>query len=210
MNVFALDHAGLFIATVLVVVIVPGPDVLFVVSQALLGGRARGFSAILGIQSGFCVHVCVAIAGLAAFAAHSQPVFFIIRELGAVYLIYLGMRRLFFSGNAAAVPQSDSAPHRSAYVNGFITNVSNPKAALFTYSLLPQFVSAAHGSIAIQILWLALIASSIGLCVLAIYVLCAAPFQHTLRRSRIAAALERFGIGGLFLGIGVKFAISDL
>ena len=203
-------HVWLYVVTVLVVASVPGPDMLYVISQTLLGGRARGFRAILGIETGFCIHVTVAILALTAFIAYAQPLFFTIRELGAVYLIYLGLRRLFSRASTAAPVHADSTEIRSAYVNGLVTNVSNPKAALFTYSLLPQFITPAKGDVAAQIVGLAAIAFAIGMSVLAVYMLSAAVVRRTMRWGRGAALLDRFGIGGLFLGLGVRFAISNV
>ena len=202
-------HAWLYVITVLVVASVPGPDMLYVIAQTLMGGRGRGLQAILGIQTGFCVHVTIAILALTAFIAYAQPAFFIIREAGAVYLIYLGLRRLF-TVSAPAHLAANSADVRSAYLNGMVTNVSNPKAALFTYSLLPQFITPSKGEVAVQILGLAVIAFAIGMSVLAVYMLSAALVRKTMRWSRGAALLDRFGIGGLFLGLGVRFAISNI
>lgn len=199
-------QALLFVVTVFTVAVVPGPDVLYVVSQSVLGGRVRGFRAIFGILTGFSVHVCIAMIGFSVLAAGSQVIFQAIREAGALYLIYLGVTRLFFTSRKSGTAAEDTAG-RSAFLYGLVTNVSNPKAALFTYSLLPQFVSPEREPIAIQILVLGLLSAVMGFSVLAIYVLSAAVLQGKIQQSPSAAFIERFGIGTLFLGLGIRFVL---
>ncbi|MFN2529126.1 MAG: LysE family translocator [Candidatus Baltobacteraceae bacterium] len=201
-------QALLFMATVFTVAVVPGPDVLYVVSQSLLGGWARGFRAVFGILVGFSIHVCIAMIGFCVLAAQSQTIFGFIREAGAVYLIYLGVRRLFLTPrNTPDQAPDPKAAGGSAFVYGLVTNVSNPKAALFTYSLLPQFISPERGPIAIQILVLGLLSAAIGLSVLSVYVIGASSLQRNVQRSRATAFIERFGIGTLFLGLGIRFVL---
>src|SRR5262245_48763064 len=144
---------GLFVAAALVLLLTPGPAVLYIVTRSIDQGRRAGLVSALGVHAGTLVHVVGAAAGLSALLMASATVFSAVKYLGAAYLIYLGIRRLrdrtttLVSAHAAGAP-----PLRRAFVDGVIVNVLNPKTALFFLAFLPQFVDVARGSVGAQIL----------------------------------------------------------
>ncbi|WP_051814821.1 LysE family translocator [Streptomyces iakyrus] len=168
-----VDLVG-FLGVVLVAYLVPGPDFLVVVRSAA-EDPSKGRAAALGAQTGLCVHMLAAAAGLSAIATRSPAVYDGIRLLGAAYLVYLGVRAVLAARRAARERRTGNevaspAPHeggpvrgrfRSGFSQGFLTNVLNPKAALFFLSVLPQFADG-DGSLARQIFLLGLLDVVIG------------------------------------------------
>ena len=137
---------GLFMAAVFVLNATPGVDLLLTVSRTLQGGARAGAAAALGVSSGCVVHALAAAFGLAALLAVSSAAFAAIKWLGAAYLLWLawGMARAAWRGGAGAAAPGPAAP-RSAWADfrtGLVTNVLNPKVALFFLAFLPQFIAA--------------------------------------------------------------------
>ncbi|MEV7079626.1 LysE family translocator [Streptomyces sp. NPDC093516] len=212
-----VDLVG-FLGVVLVAYVVPGPDFLVVVRSAAQD-PARGRAAALGAQTGLCVHMLAAAAGLAVVATRSPLVFDGIRLLGAAYLVFLGVRAVLAARRAAresgrapgpAEPASAAAASggrgrlREAFTQGFLTNVLNPKAALFFLSVLPQFVDGA-GSVARQVFLLGVLDIVIGVGYWFALVGVAARLRAVLARPRIRHRWE-LGTGWLFIAIGVSVA----
>ncbi|MGY6564465.1 MAG: LysE family translocator [Halomonadaceae bacterium] len=139
-----LDLIG-FLVVVTVAYLVPGPDFL-IITRFAARQRFLGLAAALGAQTGLCVHMLLAVFGLSAIAAHSAMAFSLIKVVGAAYLIFLGCR-IFLSGfgrhrrlGTACASHETNRSKRHAFQTGLLTNVLNPKAALFFVSVLPQFI----------------------------------------------------------------------
>jgi threonine/homoserine/homoserine lactone efflux protein len=214
-----VDLVG-FLGVVLVAYVVPGPDFLVVVRSAA-EDPSKGRAAALGAQTGLCVHMLAAAAGLSVVATRSPLVFDGIRLLGAAYLVFLGVRAVLAARRAArehtrapgpAEPASAPAPadgpgpgrRRAAFTQGFLTNVLNPKAALFFLSVLPQFVDG-DASVARQIFLLGALDIVIGVGYWFALVGVAARLRAVLARPRIRHRWE-LGTGWLFIAIGVTVA----
>src|SRR5690349_2801111 len=122
---------GLFAVAALVLLLTPGPAVLYIVTRSIDQGRRAGLVSMLGVHAGTLVHVAAAAAGVSALLAASATAFSVVKYLGAAYLIYLGARRLW--NRAPALAAADAKPRqlRRAFVDGVIVNVLNPKTALF-------------------------------------------------------------------------------
>ncbi len=140
-----------YLATITLLVLVPGPDVLYVLNSSLLDGRRAGFSASLGAVTGALIHVTAATLGLSAVIVASQHAFFLLRLAGAAYLVWLGgqaLRRAFVRrrGPGTVQPAEPAAsPWRSPrnrFRQGFLTDISNPKMLLIFVALTPQFLPA--------------------------------------------------------------------
>jgi len=136
----------LFIAAGWLLNLTPGPDVLYIVTNALKSGVRAGMVAALGIVSGCLVHVFAAALGVSALLATSATAFTVLKWLGAAYLVWMGIKLLLARGGAALVPSDvvvSQAPVklRRVYLRGFLTNVLNPKVALFFLAFLPQFIA---------------------------------------------------------------------
>ena len=154
---FGIQHFLLFLAAGILLNLTPGPDTAFILGRTLTGGRRAGIASALGISVGSIFHTCATAVGLSAFLATSAWAFTAIKCVGACYLIYLGVRMLWqrqvaFSIGGPAVATSFS----SAFRQGVITNVFNPKVALFFLAFLPQFIDPSRGSPALQVVALGL------------------------------------------------------
>src|SRR5206468_4683719 len=119
--------------------VVPGPAVTYIVTQSVDKGRRAGLVSALGVATGGLVHVAAATAGLSALIASSATAFTTVKLIGAVYLVYVGVRRIISKDDDDEV-QTAPARHRDLYVQGAVVNVFNPKTALFFLAFLPQFV----------------------------------------------------------------------
>ncbi|GHH44566.1 LysE family translocator [Streptomyces candidus] len=211
-----------FLGVVLIAYVIPGPDFLVVV-RAAAQRPALGRAAALGAQSGLCVHVLAAALGLSVLAAQSAAVFTTIKVAGAAYLVYLGVRALLAarSGSAPAPERTGAAPdgsgaapapaafgRRAAFTEGFLTNVLNPKAALFFLSVLPQFIEHGGPSTTSQIFLLGALDVAVGVVYWAGLVPVAAKLRALLDRPSVRRRWERI-TGCLFIGIGVGVAVAD-
>ncbi|RQR28365.1 LysE family translocator [Burkholderia sp. Bp9142] len=141
-----ITHFGFFVLAVFLLNVTPGPDTAYIVGRSVAQGRGAGLMSALGISAGCCVHALACAFGLTALLAASAAAFTVIKLAGAAYLIYLGVRMLLTKQAAAAGAQAAQAtaakPLRQLFVQGFWTNVLNPKVVLFFVSFFPQFVSA--------------------------------------------------------------------
>ncbi|RQR47301.1 LysE family translocator [Burkholderia sp. Bp9140] len=141
-----ITHFGFFVLAVFLLNVTPGPDTAYIVGRSVAQGRGAGLMSALGISAGCCVHALACAFGLTALLAASAAAFTVIKLAGAAYLIYLGVRMLLTKQAAAAGAQAAQAtaakPLRQLFMQGFWTNVLNPKVVLFFVSFFPQFVSA--------------------------------------------------------------------
>ncbi len=146
----AIDQLLLFIAAGLLLNLTPGPDVLYIVSQALRHGLRAGLVAALGITGGCFVHIFAAAVGVSALMLASATAFTVLKWLGAAYLVYVGVRMVFSRAPAAQGLDATAAAEKhlasrqelkSIFMRGFWTNALNPKVALFFLAFLPQFIA---------------------------------------------------------------------
>ena len=196
---------GIFALAALTLIVVPGPDVLFVVSQAVERGRRAGLVSALGTATGTCVHVVAAAVGLSALLASSAAAFETVKLVGAAYLIFLGVQRLL-KREPERPPRTAS---RAVYRRAVLVAASNPKTALFFLAFLPQFVHVGHGPAALQIVVLGLLFVLIGLASDAAYALVAGTAGARLRRAGAAAAVRRYLTGSMLVSLGVAAARAD-
>lgn len=199
---------ALFCATEVVLSFVPGPAVLYVVSTSIAHGSRAGIVASLSILTGNAVYFIFSALGLGALLLASRDVFLVIKWLGAAYLVYLGLRMLF--GRSSHALESGEAHaqvhHAGVFWNGFITQVSNPKAIIFFAALLPQFIDPDQ-SAALQIAILGSSSVVIEFIVLSVYVgLCRAA-DHRVRDPRFHGRLVRIA-GLLIITAGAKLAAT--
>jgi threonine/homoserine/homoserine lactone efflux protein len=144
---FGTHDIGLFVLSGLLLNIAPGPDTLYIVGRSSTQGPRAGAVAALGIGAGALVHICAAALGLSAILAASAAAFNTVRLIGAVYLLYVGVGLIRSAGAAIAAPRIAADRRlislRGIFLQGFLTNVLNPKVALFFLAFLPQFVDSA-------------------------------------------------------------------
>ena len=202
---------ALFVAAALVLLIVPGPSVLYIVARSVEGGRTAGLVSVLGVQTGALVHIAFATLGLSAILASSAVAFSVVKWLGAAYLVWLGLMRIF--GRDEEEDGVAVEPERLSRVfsQGVIVNTLNPKTALFFLAFLPQFVDPARGAAWVQILLLGATFVVLALCSDGLYALLSGTAGGWLRRKMKDAAFkrgQRYVSGGVLIALGALAAAS--
>jgi len=199
-----------FVAAALVVLIMPGPAVLYIVARSIGQGRRAGLVSVFGLSTGALVHVAAATAGLSAVLMTSATAFSIVKYLGAAYLIYLGIRVLLargadpVEGPAAEAPRS----HRRIFAEGVLVSLLNPKIAVFFLAFLPQFVSPAHGNVTQQIMTLGLVYIGLALITDSAYAILAGSVRHLISGRMMRGPIPRYATGAVYIGLGVTTALS--
>jgi threonine/homoserine/homoserine lactone efflux protein len=200
---------GIFSVAAILLLLTPGPAVLYIVARSVEQGRIAGLASACGITTGTLVHVLAAALGLSALLASSALAFAIVKYAGAGYLIYIGCRRILSRADTPATQVE--VPRRSLgrlYRDGFVVNLLNPKTALFFLAFLPQFVDASRGAVAFQIVFLGLTFTLMGLTSDGLYALLAGTAGGWVKRNQHYLRWERFVTGGLFIGLGVTAALA--
>jgi len=202
-----------FVAAALVVLVIPGPGVLYIVARSLSQGRRAGLASVVGLAAGAYVHVAAAAIGLSAILLASATAFGIVKVLGAGYLIYLGIQTLLARRPLKKPDAPSPLPVYRLMMDGFIISVFNPKIAVFFLAFLPQFIDPAAGSAAGQIWLLGLIYVGLALVTDGAYAVLAGSVGHSLGRRGIIGALmqgslPRYAVGGLYIGLGVNAALT--
>ena len=195
----------------------PGPDVLYIVSNALRSGTRAGIVAGLGITAGCFVHIFAAAVGVGALLAASATAFTVLKWLGAAYLLWMGVRMLFSragGGNGAAIAAAQAAPHqeaslRAVFLGGFWTNVLNPKVAIFFLAFVPQFIAPGTENKALAFVLLGVLFNVNAIPVNTLWALAASWMAR-----RVGAVqkgmhwLDRVA-GAMFIGFGLKLAFTE-
>jgi threonine/homoserine/homoserine lactone efflux protein len=200
-----------YAVTAVIVLLVPGPAVLYIVSQSVRQGRRAGIASVLGIHTGTLVQVVAAVLGASWLLVSSAMAFTVVKYLGAAYLVYLGVRKLLGKDEQLAVePGVEARPKRPArlFYQGVLVNVLNPKLALFFLAFLPQFVDRARGAVPLQVATFGLAFVLLGLCTDSSYALVAGTVGPWLREHVRLLRGERYVVGSAFVGLGVAAAFS--
>jgi threonine/homoserine/homoserine lactone efflux protein len=202
---------ALFVVAALVLLVVPGPSVLYIVGRSIEGGRTAGLVSVLGVQTGAVVHIAFAAVGLSAILASSAVAFSVVKWLGAAYLVWLGLRRIFGRDEEEGEATVEPARLSRVFSQGVIVNILNPKTALFFLAFLPQFVDPARGAAWTQILLLGATFVILALCSDGLYALLSGTAGGWLRRRMKGATFrrgQRFVSGGILIALGAVAAVS--
>lgn len=205
-----LDRFLAFVATALVVIVVPGPSVLFVVARALASGRRVAVLSVVGNALGEYVQVVAVAFGIGALAEHSVAAFTALKLLGGAYLVYLGAKTFRHRRSLAAAIASPVEPRsdRRSFAQGMAVGATNPKTVVFLAAILPQFVSRAGGHIPDQILVLGLVFAVIAIVSDTTWALAAGRFRSWFGRSPRRLELVG-GAGGLaIVAIGAGLIVT--
>jgi threonine/homoserine/homoserine lactone efflux protein len=205
-----LDPARLafFLGAALVLIVTPGPAVLYVTARSMSQGVGAGLVSVLAIETGNLVQALAAALGLAAVLASSALAFSAVKLLGAGYLVFLGARKLL-SRPGAMVSREERPPRlRSVYLDGVAVAVLNPKTALFFLALLPQFVRPAAGHVGGQILLLGLVFVAMAALSDCAYALLAGTAGRWLWQHPRFVRGERYVSGTVYIGLGAFAALS--
>lgn len=211
---FGTHDLGLFALTVLVLNATPGVDMAFTLVSTLRGGVRAGLAAAAGIGAGCVVHALAATFGLAALMAASAAAFTAVKWAGAAYLLWLaaGMVRIALARDATPALAADGGAALPApwalFRQGFLTNVLNPKVALFSLALLPQFIDADAPDKTLAFLFLGLWSVLQGLLFLGLFVVLVSPLRRVRARPRLVRGLHLAG-AGLFAALALRLAWTE-
>ena len=201
----------LFLAAATLLAITPGPGIFYVLARTLAGGRREGFQSSIGTFFGGLFHVFAAALGVSAILAASAVAFHTVKYAGAAYLIFLGMRMI--RSRNTPLPETDSretsVPSGNAFRQGILTEVLNPKTALFFLSFIPQFIAPAHGRIFLQFATLGILSVTLNTGADLLVVSLAAPLERKLKSSHTFRRRQRTASGLGMIGLGAYLAVSD-
>src|SRR5689334_3540126 len=203
----AAQTLALFMAAALALNLTPGPDMMYVTARSVADGRRAGVVAALGIGAGTLVHIAALALGLAALLASVPLAYDALRIAGALYLVVIGLQLLLRRSRAEAMPITP-APLGTVFAQAVLTNVFNPKVALFFLAFLPQFVDPAAGSAVAQIVLLGLVFDVQGTVVnVAVAFLASGTTARLRSNARAVSLLQRLG-GALFVALGARLAVA--
>ncbi len=198
-----------FVAAALLVLLIPGPGVLYVVARSVGQGYRAGLASALGLSLGALAHVAAAAAGLSAILLTSATAFGVVKALGAGYLIYLGIRTLFADRPTVSMEAATPLSMYHLLRDGVVVSVFNPKIAVFFLAFLPQFIDPSLGSVPQQVFLLGLLYAALAFMTDSTYALLAGSVRHWLGGRVMQEPLPRYVSGGLYLGLGAYAALAD-
>jgi threonine/homoserine/homoserine lactone efflux protein len=207
----------IFLSAAVLLAIAPGPGMLYVLARALGGGRREGLLSALGTFFGGMVHVFAAAAGISIILAKSAVAFATVKYLGAAYLGFLGIRMILDATILDAKRDArkkdavslDLPRVRNPLWQGILTEVLNPKTALFFLSFIPQFVNRAHGHVFLQFVLLGTISVSLNTSADILVTFLAGPLGQRIRNSARFRRRQRTVTGAVMIGLGSYLALSD-
>jgi threonine/homoserine/homoserine lactone efflux protein len=208
----------LYMSAFLILLLTPGPAVLYIVARSIDQGRIAGVVSALGVGVGTLVHVAAAALGLSTLLVSSSAAFGIAKYIGAAYLVYLGARKLFErpraeppAGAPLRRPAGAEAPTAvrlpRVFLQGIVVNILNPKLALFFFAFLPQFVDPSRGPAAAQSLFLGGLFVAMAVCSDSVYALLAGTAGRFLKGNPVFLKAQRYVVGGIYVALGVAAAL---
>ncbi|MGP5493094.1 LysE family translocator [Psychrobacter celer] len=210
---FGIENYLGFVLAAILLNLTPGTDTMYIITRSVSHGSAAGFYSVLGIISGILVHTVFAALGLSIILINSPLAFTIVKYIGASYLCYLGIKMLMSkqpSLLANHLPKSrpstpaNSIAHWQIYKQGVLTNVFNPKVALFFLAFFPQFIDPSYAHSALSFLILGLSFALTGFVWCSCLALLASKFSANLRKNPAIEVLLNKISGVVFIGLGVK------
>lgn len=205
-----LNELLLFAGAALLMVLTPGPNMIYLISRSICQGKKAGVISLLGVIAGFLIHMFAAAAGLTALFMAVPLAYDVLKWFGAAYLLYLawqavkpGARSPFEARNLPVDPP------RKLFLMGFLTNVLNPKIAVFYLSIFPQFVSTAHGSVFAQSIQLGITQISVSFTVNLIIALSAARLAAWFACNPSWLSVQRYIMGSVLAGLAIRLACEQ-
>jgi threonine/homoserine/homoserine lactone efflux protein len=198
-----------FVSATIALLVVPGPAVLFVVARSVEQGWRAGVMSAVGLSAGAGVHILAAAVGLSAIVARSATVFSTLRYVGAAYLMYLGLR-LLLEADEDGVANAPAAPRTNSMLvaEGFFVNILNPKAALFFFAFLPQFVDPSRGSATLQVFFLGGVFLAIAMITDTMFAVVAGSAGEWLATDARSRTRRRRLSAATYIGLGLYAALS--
>ena len=203
-----LPNLPVFLLAALILLLTPGPAVLYIIARSMDQGRLAGFVSVLSIETGNSVHVLAATLGLSAILLSSALAFTVVKYLGAAYLIYLGVRRLLTRNQEHEIASFQRQSLRRIFSQGVLVAALNPKTALFFLAFLPQFVDPSSGSVTLQLLTLGGLFVLMAIVTDSMYALLASTAGGWLKGNRSFLRADRYIVGSVYIGLGVTAALA--
>jgi threonine/homoserine/homoserine lactone efflux protein len=198
-----------FLSAAILLAIAPGPGMLYVLARALAGGRSEGLLSALGTFFGGMVHVLAAAAGVSIILAKSALAFATVKYLGAGYLCFLGIRMILDARKDNGVALAELPRARNPLWQGVMTEVLNPKTALFFLSFIPQFVDRIHGHVFLQFVMLGTLSVTLNTSADIVVTLLAGPLGQRIRGSARFRRRQRTLTGAVIIGLGSYLAFGE-
>ena len=202
------SHLPVFLVAALVLLLTPGPAVLYIVARSVEHGRKAGLASVFGVELGNSVHVLAATVGLSAILLTSATAFTIVKFAGAAYLIYLGIRTLLTPVKAEVTDGDAPKSLRRMFSQGAVVAALNPKTALFFLAFLPQFVDSSKGSVSLQFLILGLLFVAMALTTDSLYALLSGTAGRWLKHNIWFMRFRRYFAGTIYIGLGLTAALA--
>ena len=202
-------HFLVYLGAAILLAIAPGPGMLYVLSRSLAGGRREGLLSALGTFVGGLVHVFAAAAGISIILAKSAAAFAVVKYLGATYLCFLGIRMILDARKDQAISLASLQSRRSPLWQGVLTEVLNPKTALFFLSFIPQFVNRGSGHVFLQFVLLGTISVTLNTSADIVVTMLAGPLGQRIRESARFRRRQRTMTGAVMIGLGAYLALGE-
>ncbi|KUO53023.1 MAG: hypothetical protein APF76_12655 [Desulfitibacter sp. BRH_c19] len=200
----------LFAGASLILLITPGPSIIYIITQSIEKGRSAGITAVLGVELGSFIHVIAAAFGISALLMASATAFNIIKFIGAGYLIYLGLCKLLkhemLEDNDNGIKNNKLS---SVFYKAILVNLLNPKTALFFLAFLPQFVDVSKGTATTQIMFLGLVFIMLAISTDTLFALLAGSTGKLLKKKTSFLNAQRYITGSIYLALGVATAFTS-
>jgi threonine/homoserine/homoserine lactone efflux protein len=207
--VFPTDHLVAFVVTAFVIIVIPGPSVLFTVGRALTVGRRGAFLTVVGNSVGVVGQVALVAVGLGAVVERSAAAYTVLKLAGAAYLVYLGVHAIVHrdaTGSAACVGERPRSTARIVR-EGFVVGITNPKMIIFLTAAMPQFVDRGAGNVGLQVLLLGLVLVLIAFVMDSTWALLAGSARNWFASSPRRIERMRSAGGAAMIGLGASFVV---
>jgi Putative threonine efflux protein len=201
-----IQHYETFLLAAILLNLTPGNDTIYILSRTIAQGRKAGVMSVLGIATGSLMHTMFAAVGLSVIIAQSPVIFNIIKYAGAVYLFYIGVRMILSRSHVIKLQQPRNEKYRKIYLQAVLTNVLNPKVALFFISFLPQFIDPAYSNHYVSFLILGLSFTTTGTLWCLLLVLFASFISAAFIKSNKAGSYLTKTCGFILIGLGLRVA----
>jgi len=199
----------LFVMASLILIVTPGPDIIYVITRGISGGKWAGVMSAIGVTAGILVHTLAAALGLAVLLKTSTYMFWMLKIIGGIYLMYLGYQMIRNKNAFEITVLRGHLDMKKCFVQGFLSNVLNPKVALFFVAFLPQFVNVDSSSHGLHMVFLGLFFALMTITFLVILGLFAGAIGVWLRGKKNIAATIRIGSGSVLMLLGLRLLVPQ-
>ncbi|MGD8779188.1 MAG: LysE family translocator [Ignavibacteria bacterium] len=204
-----IDQLMLFMAAGILLNLTPGPDMIYVATRSASQGRKAGILSALGIGTGTFFHILAAALGLSTILMYSATAFEVVKWIGAGYLVYLGFKAIIDKKTESKTARPKTQSLSKIYLQGCLTNILNPKVALFFLAFLPQFTNPESGDLTLQIIFLGLLFDTTGTIVNSIVAFLADKVSGLLNKNGKVQKIQSWFSGIVFISLGISLALSE-